>query len=286
MTARIFLFPKLLLPKDGKYWLAIDRTNWKFGKTNINILMIVVIYKEIAFPLCRKALEKFGNSSSTERIGLLEKAVKILGKDSIKGILGDREFIGVKWFRYLMKEDIGFHIRIKSNTKVGSKTKKTNKEVKDLIKYFKVNLPKELPNKYDIFGYKLHVSGIKTEDDYCIVISNKDNTEALKIYQQRWSIGNMFGAFKTRGFNFEDTHLHHLYKIEKLIFLISIAYVWSIFTTLWLDSKIKIRINKYGRKTISCFRRSLNYLINMIHQILSGNILNDYVQVFKLLSCT
>ena len=127
---------------------------------------------------------------------------------------------------------------------------------------------------------------MKTVDEYCIVITNKDNTEALKIYQQRWSIENMFGAFKTRGFNFEDTHLHHLYKIEKLIFLISIAYVWSIFTTLWLDSIIKIRINKYGRKIISCFRRGLDYLINMIHQILSGNILNDYVQVFKLLSCT
>lgn len=280
------LFLKSLLPKDGKYWLAIDRTNWKFGKTDINILMIVVIYKEIAFPLCWMALEKFGNSSSSERITLLEKAVKILGKDSIKGILGDREFIGIKWFRYLMKEEIGFHIRVKSNTKVGSKTKENRKEIKDLLKYFKVNIPKELPNKYDVFGYKLHVSGMKTEDDYCIVISNKDNTEALKIYRQRWSIENMFGAFKTRGFNFEDTHLSHLYKIEKLIFLISIAYVWSIFTSLWLDSKVTIRENKYGKKTISYFRRGLDYLINMLYQILLEKTNNDYNEVFELLSCT
>ncbi len=148
-----------------------------------------------------------------------------MGKGSIKWVLGDREFIGIKWFRYLMKEEIGFHIRAKSNIKVGSKTKENNKEVKDLIKYFKVNIRKDLPNKYDIFGHRLHVSGMNSKDDNCIVISNKSNTEALKIYRQRWSIENMFGAFKTRGFNFEGTHLHHLYKNEKLIFLISIAYV-------------------------------------------------------------
>lgn len=280
------LFLKSLLPKNTKYWLAIDRTNWKFGRTNINILMIVVIYKGIALPLCWKALEKFGNSNSSERISLLEDAVKILGKDSIKGILGDREFVGVKWFRYLMKEKIGFHIRIKSNTKVGSKTKDNRKEVKDILKYFKVNIPKALPYQYEIFGYRLYVSGMKTQDDYCIVISDKASTEALKIYRQRWSIENMFGAFKTRGFNFEDTHLYHLHKIEKLIFLISIAYIWSILTSLWLDSTVKIRNNKLGRKTISYFKRGLNYLINMITQILWGNYHDDYTEVFKLLSCT
>lgn len=39
-----------MLPLD-KFKLTIDRTNWKFGKTNINILMLAVVYKGSAFPL-------------------------------------------------------------------------------------------------------------------------------------------------------------------------------------------------------------------------------------------
>ncbi|MBI2786205.1 MAG: hypothetical protein HYX60_07855 [Legionella longbeachae] len=38
------------------------------------------------------------------------------GKNCIKGILADREFVGKDWFGWLLKEKIPFHIRIKNNT--------------------------------------------------------------------------------------------------------------------------------------------------------------------------
>lgn len=249
--------------------------------------MIVMIYKGIAIPLCWKSLSKFGNSSSAERIDLMKQAIQILGKESISGILGDREFIGLRWFRYLMNENIGFHIRVKSIVKIGSLTKRHRKEIKELFKYFKENKPIRLSQKFDVLGFKLYVSGMKTKDDYCIVLSNKDNKEALQIYRTRWTIENMFGAFETRGFNFEDTHLFHLEKIEKLLILISIAYLWTILVSIWLDNKVKIKINKYGRKRISYFRRGLDYLINMFYSTTRNeNIKDDYFEVYKLLSCT
>ncbi|MCB1116209.1 MAG: hypothetical protein KDK71_07035 [Chlamydiia bacterium] len=37
--------------KNKKLKLALDRTNWKFGKIDINILMLTVAYKGIALPL-------------------------------------------------------------------------------------------------------------------------------------------------------------------------------------------------------------------------------------------
>ena len=40
-----------LLPVRDKLVLSMDRTNWKFGDFNINILMLGVTYKGIAFPL-------------------------------------------------------------------------------------------------------------------------------------------------------------------------------------------------------------------------------------------
>jgi hypothetical protein len=51
-----------LLPHQPPYRLAMDRTNWKFGKTDINVLVLAVVYQGVAFPLMFKMLPKFGNS--------------------------------------------------------------------------------------------------------------------------------------------------------------------------------------------------------------------------------
>ncbi len=40
-----------LLRVNPPWILAMDRTNWKLGKSNINILMLGVAYKNVAFPL-------------------------------------------------------------------------------------------------------------------------------------------------------------------------------------------------------------------------------------------
>lgn len=50
----------------------MDRTNWKLGEKNINILMLGVSYRNIAFPLMFKMLDKRGNSHTLERIGLIK----------------------------------------------------------------------------------------------------------------------------------------------------------------------------------------------------------------------
>jgi hypothetical protein len=40
----------------------------------------------------------------------------------------------------------------------------------------------------------------------------------------------MFKAFKAQGFNLEDTHLTKKDRIEKLLALMAIAFVWSYIT--------------------------------------------------------
>ena len=36
---------------DTDYYLSLDRTNWKWGKTNVNLLVLAVVYRGAAF-LC------------------------------------------------------------------------------------------------------------------------------------------------------------------------------------------------------------------------------------------
>jgi hypothetical protein len=60
-----------LLPHEPPYSIAIDRTNWKFGRTNINILVLAVVYKGVAFPIIFKLMPKRGNSHTAERIEIV-----------------------------------------------------------------------------------------------------------------------------------------------------------------------------------------------------------------------
>jgi len=53
----------------------MDRTNWKFGTKNINILMLVVCCKNMAIPLIFKMLDKRGNSNTSERIWLINNFI-------------------------------------------------------------------------------------------------------------------------------------------------------------------------------------------------------------------
>ena len=50
-----------LIPIKGPYSLSMDRTNWKFSSTNINILTLGIIYDGMAFPIVFKMMDKRGN---------------------------------------------------------------------------------------------------------------------------------------------------------------------------------------------------------------------------------
>jgi hypothetical protein len=277
-----------LLSSQRQYYLVMDRTNWKFGKADINILMLCIIFKNNSFPLFWELLEKGGSSSTSERKALLEKAIKLLGKERILGLLGDREFIGTRWFKYLISQQIEFHIRIPKQVKAGSSLKKHRRTIEYLFRHFKENVKVDYPKAVTILGFKLYVSAMKSKKGFCLIVSSKSNLNSLEKYQMRWTIENMFGAFKKRGFNFEDTHMTHPEKIKKLIVLISIAYIWCVLVGLWISDSIKIRIMNHGRKQRSTFRCGFDYLTVFIKKLLTGNIYNDmeFNDVTKLLSCT
>ena len=78
-----------------KVQLTLDRTNWKWGKRNINILMLAIVYRGIAIPIVWTLLNKRGNSDTKERIALIQRFISIFGKDRIVNVFADREFIDV-----------------------------------------------------------------------------------------------------------------------------------------------------------------------------------------------
>ena len=82
--------------------LSMDRTNWKWGTRDINILMLSVVYKGIAIPLLWCLLDKRGNSDTAERIYMIQRFIRQFGKSAITVLLADREFVGNVWFSWLL----------------------------------------------------------------------------------------------------------------------------------------------------------------------------------------
>jgi len=113
------------IPKPSRGWiLSMDRTNWKYGKRHINILTLGVVVNHVAIPILWKVLPqttKRGNSNTRHRISLLKKALYLMNAEDIFVLTMDREFGGQKWLQWLEQKEIGYVVRVKSNTRVGSR---------------------------------------------------------------------------------------------------------------------------------------------------------------------
>jgi hypothetical protein len=277
-----------LLPHKPPYTLSVDRTNWKFGTTDINILVFAVCYKSMAFPILFKLMQKAGNSNTAERIQLLERYMKLFGIESINCLVADREFIGEDWISYLNFKRIEYYIRIRENFWV--KNPKTGKRFKASWLFCDLGL-NQTAFRHSIYYVNnqlcyLSASKVKNKDgkpELQIIISFSKPERAQKIYKERWQIETAFKALKTSGFNIEKTHLTDIQRIEKLLALVLIAFVWSYLVGIYLHEQVKtIRVLKHGRKEKSLFKYGLTCIANVL--------LNDEnqanINIFKFLSCT
>jgi len=265
-TVALFIF-RLFRFGNNKIYLSMDRTNWKLGKKNINVLFLGIVYRGIAVPIYWLVLNKQGNSSTRERIALVNRFVKIFGKDCIAGLLADREFIGKEWFNWLSQTGIAFFIRIKGDANTTDKRDKTI-DVSWLFYKLKAGEKLSIAGPKTIYGTKVFVSGGRSPDgELMIIVSNIETDEAIEIYLLRWQIEVLFQALKGRGFNFEDTHVIDRNKIKKLIVLLAIAFCWAHRSGEWhCENKEPIKLKKHGRKAKSIFRCGLD----VIHTALAG----------------
>lgn len=248
-------------------YLTIDRTNWFWGKSKINILTLAVAYEGVAVPLFWNLLNKAGNATALEHEQIIKRFIKLFGKLSIVGVLGDREFASESLFRFLNKNRIPFYIRIKESVLV--KVKKSRFSTpKKLFSNLKVKQKSAFQMSVWVFNQKLYLSGSRSErGELMIVATNQNPTNAISIYLRRWEIECLFSCLKSRGFRFEDTHLTHRDRIEKMMALLAIGFCWSHKTGEWRAAMKPIPFWKHYngiRPQNSYFRYGLDYIRDII----------------------
>jgi Transposase DDE domain len=249
-----------LLPKNKKLRICIDRTEWDFGKTQINILMVLVGHGDFQIPFYWEMLDNnSGNSNSNDRIDLLEKVFKIIDKKRIGLIVADREFIGHKWLKWMKDQELIFCVRIPKSHLIHRLNGQILK-ADDLIKLFS-NGTYLVDCMVDNVWGNVYVKPLP-DGDILFLFGNCEAKFLAQLYRKRWSIEVFFQNIKTRGFNLEDTHLQNLYRIRKLIAMVSIAYAFCVSLGIYINQKVKkIKVNVDKYKVNSFFRTGMNMIV-------------------------
>lgn len=250
---------------NQSYYLTLDRTNWQWGKTDLNILTLGIVYKGAAIPVYWLVLNKRGNSNQRERIALLKRFVSQFGKANIQGILGDREFIGGQWWQWLTTQRIPYLIRMKDNQLI---TNRHGREmpVRHAFRDLAVGRQRGLRQPRQVRGQWVFLSGMRLESgELLILASNQRFPQPLAVYALRWEIENLFQCLKGRGFHLEDTRLTKYFRIKKVMALLAVGFCWAHKTGEWKQTVVKpLKIKKHGRSEQSLFRYGLDYLTNTL----------------------
>jgi len=98
-----------------RWMLVLDRTNWKIGRTEVNYLVLAAVTRRRRVPLLWTLLPHGGGSASADRIALMRRYLAHFPVASIRLLLGDREFIGAEWLKFLNDNNIPFAIRLRED---------------------------------------------------------------------------------------------------------------------------------------------------------------------------
>lgn len=237
--------------------LSIDRTEWDFGGTQINILCVIVSIGKMGVPLYFEMLDnKSGNSNQADRICLFKELIGLIGANRIEVLTMDREFIGNKWLSWLKSKKVDFCVRVPKHHKVLLADGQVVKAEEVLEEHGAILLENVV-----VDGAVVNCSISKGKDGELLYLIGTLKAGMLKkTYKKRWGIEVFFQALKGRGFHLEDSCLRHLARYKKLFAIVSMAYTlcWAVGIEMGKNNPVKPK--KHGYPQFSVFRRGLNQL--------------------------
>lgn len=265
-----------LVPESPPYEVVVDRTEWEFGDTPVNILTVGIAHDKMAFPVTQATLPTGGGSSSDDQIHVLERFLQPVGPASIQVLTADREFISVGWLKQLKKEGIPFAIRLRADRKVADTPNKGALPARMYARAVSPGGERVLEGNRYLFGDGGETTGVRVvirraededaEDPFLILATwGVDPEKASTFYRKRWSTETMFAALKSRGFRLEETHLTEPDRVNRLIGLLALAFAWARLVGELRASRDDPPPRKsHGRRQWSVFRYGLDALTRLL----------------------
>ncbi len=273
-----FSLSLLSLKSRSPRYLVLDGTAWSLGKKKFHLLTLSIVHQGISIPICWKELDKKGTSKFEERKLLLDKVCKWF---DLRGmiLLGDREYIGDQWFKYLISKDLDFVIRLRKGIYKKSADQCRSYRHSPFMttqkwRYIGLErLAQQKGKRTTGVGKRIWLAGQAysfvvlanpqkrpQEPLFYFLSSLRDKKQIIQAYSFRWSIECCFKHLKSNGFDLEAVNLKCTQKIELMMAVICFTYTLAIKQGLMSYRKPKksdFKIYRNGVKTlsVSIFRR-------------------------------
>ncbi|GAA3824061.1 hypothetical protein GCM10022625_26990 [Deinococcus aetherius] len=212
-------------------------------------------------PLLFELLPHGGSSDQLTRQTLLDDALTLLTAQQVEVLIADREFIGHDWLDDLLTRGVHCCIRLRNNTLLD------DLPASQWWPNLGVGERGLITHDVEVHGLPLQVAATIGQDgERVIVAGNVPAARLLALYRKRWKIECLFRHLKSKGFRLENTHMALHDHLERLLCLLTLAFVWSVVIGLEEPARIK----GHGRAAWSAFTLGLRRLVQAFTRAASG----------------
>lgn len=248
-------------------------------------LMLSVLWKKKAIPVVWKTIQApkghFPESDHLQLLKLLEDILKPL--PNVRCVmLGDGEYDGSKWIQQLQNMNFEYVLRTAKDTLLTNQDQEIFQPKKlDVGKESFLYMPDcQLSSQVKTHFVLWHERAFK--DPVCLLTNQEIGQMAIGYYRKRFKIETLFKDFKSEGFNLHKSKMTDPERLNRLIIICALAYLWligmgvAIFTKKsWIKKVYKVQ--KDTQNLFTHGKRLYKYLIKNELRI------PDVFKVFKII---
>ena len=214
--------------------------------------------------------------------------LRVFKREQIECLLGDREFHGMEWIKWLQKEQIPYVCRLPENLVNITNEKGRFEKAVHAYQEQKKGTQRHL-GLCDIGltnAYESHITTFRANkiENSIMLLHSKDIANPCKKYRDRWQIETTFRALKRGGFNLEDTHITSTKRLKQLILVLSIAFCFAYKAGILFVKSKKIKPKNHGYNSKSFIRYGLDLLFELFRFKSSKRVLKTPISLSQILT--
>jgi len=242
-----------------EYRLIVDGSKVGFGH---QFLVVTLAYRRRAIPLVWMWVRSSrGHSTSERQLALLNYIRKLLPDDASVLVVGDSEFGAVEILKYLDQWGWKYVLRQKGSHLVRKNDQSSWASLGSLLTKAGQSLWLGQRQLTQLHAYSVNVLAywkLGEKEPWLLATNLPSLREALRAYERRMWIEEMFGDLKKNGFDLESTHLRSVFKLHRLTFAVVLLFL-ELFASgsKIIKNGLRRLVDRADRRDLSIFRIGL-----------------------------
>lgn len=251
---------KLLAQRaGGEYCLIVDGSKVGFGH---QFLVIALAYRHRAIPLVWMWVRSSrGHSTAGRQLALLRYLYQLLPVNAHVLVLGDSEFGAVEVLKQLDEWHWKYVLRQKGSHLVRENEQSPWLALGSLLSKAGQSLWLGQQQLTQLHAYAVNVLAhwkIGEKEPWLLATNLPSLRQALRAYEKRMWIEEMFGDLKDNGFDLESTHLRSVFKLHRLTFAVVLLFLELVTSgSKIIKNGLRHLVDRADRRDLSIFRIGL-----------------------------